>query len=223
MNDTAVLILAAGEGGRWHDNQPKQLIDIWGEPLMARMVRQVNARGYRATVVTHDPTIAQAVEGEAAWFNPPARRWTVETLLSTQALWKERTVVLLGDVVYLKATMDAILTDDRPLSVFANTAEIFALSFATPSSIDVLAALQQVMRHAERSATTIGVGKLWNVFRYLSGFPLTSHRINFESLTSYLVAVKDWTFDMDSRSQYEIWVKRCVHEGLLDDLKPETV
>lgn len=136
---TSAVILCAGTGDRWNNylGIPKQLIEIGGETLLDRAIRLLKRDGVSDIhVVTHNQLLKQ--EGIKT-FAPEKYEWTVESLLSTRTLWKEKTLVLLGDVFYTNKAMHRIVTSPNSIGVFGRsgaskctfktTGEIFALSF----------------------------------------------------------------------------------------------
>jgi hypothetical protein len=128
------LTLAAGTQRRWKaaPDFRKQLVMVGDEHLLQRQHRQVQERGHELVLVTHDTYIQGAAvkAGYRTLWQPKQRRWTVETLLASSERWPKRgrLVVLLGDVWYTDALMDALQRCPRPLAFYGNTAEVWAIS-----------------------------------------------------------------------------------------------
>lgn len=201
-----VLILCAGDGERWgnHLGRPKQLLEIGGETLLGRIHRQLAShRIDDAIVVGRDPLLRQ---GNWIVFEPESFRWTVETLLSTQELWRGSVVVLLGDVFYSDAAMRKILNSKKDLSVFgrkgANTftntkwGELFAIRFGSHSYSNVVHHIMKSMDHAESG----GRGKIWEFYYSAVGFDLNQSKTVTESRV--FVSINDYTDDIDSPDDY---------------------
>jgi len=160
MNRVA-LILAAGEHERWTGEGPKHLVDVAGELLLCRTQRQLKDLGWSFCVVTHLPEL-EAVSDRV--FVPGLRRWTCETLMSTAELWRDRTVVLLGDVVWPDEVLEQVLTDRQSPRVFGNFCEIYAVSFSDANAYRVASALQRAISENCGAHT----GKLWAFYRALA-------------------------------------------------------
>lgn len=218
------LILAAGEQTRWEmDRYPfhKQLLDVGGETIIGRIARQCLERNVEPVIVTYSPMIKKSVTPLLTWLVPERRRWTVETLLSTHVLWLERTIVLLGDVIYSRAVMDRIFTPhDQELKVFGNEYEIYALTINDWGNHHehITDALTRAIRHAESGAS--GGGKLRKFYQIYCGLDPDSDEM--ESKVLDLVCHKqDYTQDVDTRRDYITLQNKVVKAGLLDDLHKE--
>ena len=160
MEAITTLIVAAGESERWHGECPKQLVDVAGEPLLTRTLRQLAALGQSPVVVTHKPEIEAVAE---RCFKPQRRRWLAETVLSTRRLWRGMTVVLLGDVVWTDEVLRRVMTAGRSPRVYGNYNEIYAVAFARQDWERVIGALERAVEDAEAG----GRGKLWQFYRAL--------------------------------------------------------
>lgn len=115
MSDVC-LILAAGESTRWDGkNVGKHFVRIDGEKLILRTMRQF--KKFEPLMITRNQANAEAY------------KTTCHTLLSTSRLWKDRTIILLGDVMFTKDAVRKIIKCDEGFCVFGDTVDIFALSF----------------------------------------------------------------------------------------------
>ncbi len=208
---TTVLILAAGEQARWEKAYGiKQFRPIEKEPLIIRTQRQVKDRGQMAFVITHNPEIARASKRILA---PRARRWIAETLKSTAHIWTERVIVLLGDVVYSKACMDAIVVYDGPIRFWGNLYEIFALSFDDRVMTEMFTAIDKAIYHAEYDG---GPGKLRKVYQAFVGLDFEDNEIHRDEFEEVLAP--DYTRDFDSIKDWKNFVKEVLNPRRLDDL-----
>lgn len=219
-----VLILAAGEQKRWEMSEPlyyKQLLDVGGETIIARIERQVIQRGFFPRRITIHREL------EDPWsYRPEYHRWTVETLLSTYYLWQSCTVVLLGDVIYSRATMDRIFKPhNQKLKVFGNEYEIYALSmvddalekkymdFGDVYFVNMTTALKASISHAE-SGVAKGGGKLRKFYQAYCGLNMTGNAIEWNVLHK----VDDYTHDVDNPEDYAALLKK-IKDGTIDDLE----
>ena len=205
LEDTKIIILCAGESIRWKNylNIPKQLAVVNGESLIQRMVRLLNQRGYYdIDIVSHNEQLKM---DSCGFFKPSKKRWIVETLFASQPLWKEKTIVLLGDVFFTQHAINTIINIKHGIHIYARSGaskytqshwgEIFALSFTKHD-------WHKVTTHAEltcHDAEAGGRGKLWEFYRSLAGFPLDQHMVE----NSIFIPINDLTDDIDSPYEYE--------------------
>ena len=214
-----VLILAAGDQRRWSEDAPKQLVNVGGELLIRRTVRQVKARGGDPVVVTHHPLIMAAAIDVARIYLPQYRRWLLETLYQTRPLWDGQMVALLGDVCFSGAAMDMILKETRPgIRLYGTAEEIFALRFTPADDVSLY------VPYADAGAQTaeVDVGRMWNLYRSLSGLPLRKRVVPLRDGDPVFAYVDDWTRDFDLPNQYEVFKVMVLDAELLDDLPEAT-
>jgi hypothetical protein len=195
-----VLILAAGECKRWEGKRPKQLLLIEGESIINRIERLA---GNEAITVTHNPLIQQYVKRS---FIPYHHRCTAETVFNTRSLWLERTIILLGDVIFTPAAMEDILTCDKPIAFFGRDPELFALSFDETMQSRLIGCLRKATDRAIHDVKKCGLGKLWQVYRCWCGFPLNEHRLE----NDVFVKIDDSTTDIDTQGEYLEYLRRYV-------------
>jgi len=193
-----IFILAAGESTRWKLDYPKHIAKIQNVPLIERTQKQL--KGYDVTVVTTHLDVQKLSDKTLV---PKARRWTVETLLSTASYWDDRkTIILLGDVVYSPAAIKTILKDDHAIRIFGNGKEIFAISMKKQvykKAVDtlwecVLRALGERSSHKTKSEQ---VGKLWDFYRLYAG-----HKQRKYLDDNFFTCINDYTEDIDSVNDY---------------------
>jgi len=192
-NKIAIIILASGTQERWKGEGLKQLSLINNVPLIERTLDQLDNK---AVVITVHRELMKY-----PYYIPSGCRWTVETFLSTQSLWGDRTIVLLGDVLYSEADLKTILDYDGDHSVFGSflQGELFAFSFSHTVNSKILFHLKRVIFHAQFG----GRGKLWELYRSLVGLPLHWHRKR-----DHFVEISGST-DFDTYDEY----KQYIHDG----------
>lgn len=206
---TTAFILAAGDSARF-DGKPKQLIEIKDETLLQRMIRQTKTRDVTPIVVTHNPEIALCVN---SCINPTERRWTIETMLSTSGYWNnDRTIILLGDVIYSKSVMDRIVNCQNDIRVFGHEFEIFAISFSKTVRDKVAKALVKAIAHAQNG----GPGKLRKFYQAYCGLDMDSNLME-RNILDRICYISDYTNDFDSQLEYDNFLKERLHE--VDDLE----
>jgi len=165
-----VLLMCQGQQRRLpHLAIPKHLLEVNGEPILRRTLRLLNeialpprplaaGEGYPQVHVFGRPELANVAPVRPDWpirfgqlANPgfcivDGIRAALEDLrrLGWWANEKRRSVVLLGDVVWSRASLSALLLDPRPV-VFAGTpvlsqsqGEVFAAVFEDTHSLEKL-------------------------------------------------------------------------------------
>jgi hypothetical protein len=202
--NTIALILAAGEAERM-SGEIKQLLPIRHSTIIGRVLAQAKMYKTRSIVVTHKDEIA----GCHHRVHIPKNHDTVcESLLSTSHLWDDRTIVLLGDVVYSDYTMGLIMNSVDLIRVFGNTWEIFAIVFDKKNHAKVKTALRKGSKHRR--------GKLRYFYHAYCGFEMgrkEQETVPLENDVFYYV--RDWTRDIDSPYEYERLLEEIVNTGKL--------
>lgn len=207
---TIALILAAGEAKRFNLGC-KQLLNLNEETVIERIIRQVHSRGYVPMTVTHKEELKQISQNH---FHPKNHSVTCETLLSTIPMWSERTVVLLGDVIYSASVMDSIFNEKSPIRVWGNTFEIFAISFTKETWPRVIDCLQIAKKHR--------LGKLRYFYRAYIKQPLDCKEIEGKPLDGKVfcyIGWEDYTGDIDTPLEYSNFINQVIKTNRLDDLK----
>jgi len=197
---TTCLILAAGEAER-HNGGNKPLLEVNGETLLNRTWRL--CEGHKRWVVTHRSDLVPLQDSECPeWtgFSPSARRWVVETLLSSFDIWSnlDETVVLLGDVFYTESAMEKIF-ETKTTAAFGKGCEVHALRIQTEDYGKVVNGLRRSISDAEARPRTRGAGKLW-LFVECNRIPL----IDFG----------DETTDFDSPQEHKRFIAKYVNRNL---------
>lgn len=210
LKNTTIIILCAGEATRWNNylGIPKQLITIGGESLLERTVRLLHSKEL------YDINIISLNEGlkidTCSIFKPLKCRWIVETLLSTQSLWNENTIILLGDVFFTEKAINTIVSSKNNMHIYGrceanrytstNWGEIFALSFKRSDCHQLIKNIKNVIYQAKLG----GDGKLWTLYRSLAGFPLEKHQVE----NRIFISIDDFTDDFDLPSEYDSNIKK---------------
>ena len=202
--DTTVLILAAGKARRMNGVK-KQLLRIGDDTVTGRVIRQAKMRGCEPFVVSNDEEILAVAN---SWMKPFISDVTCETFISTEHLWKTRTIVLLGDVVYSKKCMDDIFACTDPMRVFGDTWEVYAVTFAFKQRHKVMRALN--------IGATQPLGKLRFFYRAYCGLPLdTKEQEGVAPDDKVFWYVSDWTRDIDMLDEYHNTIRELVTTGKL--------
>lgn len=215
------LILAAGDGTRWdlHTGVPKHLVDVEGETLLYRTVRQFAELGDVEIVAPADhryvhprartsPARLDPANGDADRFASSLHRWDSAATM----------VLVFGDVWYSAAAVSATANLARgdlwswvarfgpsPLTGKAN-GEGFA--FVVPPYFHEVfrAALWALI--ALPDARKLG----WDLYRLLDGLPPGEHRQG-----PHLTEVDDWTDDFDFPHDFDTWVANRRRAGAVGE------
>lgn len=223
MTERTVLILAAGKSKRWKDaiwpaSFPKQLLDIGGETLIGRVVRQVKERGFNPLVVTHDPVIMQSVP-RTTMVNPADRRWIMATVWSTRKLWTGIVTVLYSDVLYSAAVMDAMLAEENAPKFYGRWGDGFGFVFRA-DDMTWQEGIRAVLADAEKAdPDNYEAGRNWELYRWCQGWNMHEHVGPTESNHLYeYVPDDDYTRDIDTPPAWEAARQNVIMAGRLDDL-----
>ena len=210
----SIIITAAGKQERWKKDMGflKQLADVGGEPVMGRTIRQIKQRNFpRPWVATH----VLALERAAARFGavplyPSHRNVLCETVLNTQRVWGDTTIIMLGDVCYSRRAMDTILFDDseRPFVYYADSWETFAIRFDRSEQANVIKHLQSVIDDE------VYPGSLRQFFARYCG-----HKTGSIPMLPSMTYIPDYTKDFDTREDYVSFRREIENTNRLDDLK----
>lgn len=204
MSNTIAFILAAGDATRIN-RAKKQLLPMRHTTILKRMLAQMKMHKQRVIVVTHDDEIASNHDRA---HNPKNRDTVCDSLLSTAHLWDDRTIVLLGDVVYTHEIMDTIVNNRDPIRVFGTTWEIFAIVFDKKLHSGIKNALRRGSKHRR--------GKLRYFYRSYCGFDFDCREKEAKPLEDRVFYyVRDWTRDIDSQYEYDRLMIEVVDAGLL--------
>ncbi len=227
MEEFTVLILCAGESARW--GAPKQLLDIDGESILERQIRQAKFRSSRhykhhecdIRVVTHEPQIAQVAKDlDVDTFYPERRGCTCETLLSCRDLWGDTTMILLGDVIFSWYAMTLIFEYEAEMAIFGNESEIYAMLFGRSVHDRVEQILKEQIAHECDAAT----GKLRQLYERYCDPPRNdpNHPPEYDAEKDVLVWLRDWTTDMDYLIEYENFKTEVIEPRRLNDTLERT-
>lgn len=196
------VIMAAGSAERWGNylGVPKQLVDIDGEPLLHRTIRQVYEWSGEAPIVTvpelgfYGPLEAPQVVGSAA----------VEINKFLNAFYTPETLYLWGDVYFTDEAMRAIFTTTETPCFFGrytgsackSWSELFAARLDADAILKAKA-LKRIRGLIPRCAS-------WELYRLVAGYPLHEHTVG-----RMFVDIDDRTEDFDFPHDYDRWMEQA--------------
>jgi len=99
-------IACCGLATRW-DGKIKQLLDLNGEPLISRMVRQLRERGYTPYILTHLPEVNE-LHRDCTTLYTDRPKTLCNTMLRASQFWDDNNLQLHGDVYWTDDSMDLI-------------------------------------------------------------------------------------------------------------------
>lgn len=214
---THCLILCGGANSRWNGHlgmARKHLINVEGECLLQRSVRQVQALSVRPTVVVNAGDVAlyrKHLEGPVDFreIDPqPSNATEAWKFLSSRAGWNTAgaTIVLLGDVWFSDLAIAAICSTTADWIAFGRAGasvltghphgEIFAQRFERHEQhLEQLLKLDQLYR-AGRCRRTAG----WAHYHLMIGADPA-----MQCAGKAFCQVDDFTDDFDTPADYERW------------------
>lgn len=206
---TSVLIMAAGDGSRFgRYPTAKQLLPIpGGDTVIGRIITQVKGYGYDPVIVTHNPDIASVTTNA---FVPENRETLCNSIISSQSLWSERTIIILGDVIFTEHGMKQVFLVNRPVNVVGNEAEMYALTFHHTEEEFVLESLQAASKFTHGASK----GKLRYFYKHYIGGPTTGEDREEDCKNGVLTWLRDGTNDIDSTDEYKMQIKFWHRKGL---------
>ncbi len=170
-----VLILCSGKILGWDtvDGGIACQLRPWqnrnAESVLQRQIRQVQDRtSVDPIIVTHREDIKLHTP-DLMHYQPEKRRTIARTWLSTVELWREQTLVLLGDCVFGSQTMEKMLNHRGPMWMTGNDAEIFAFTFCQDEHQRVIDMLYEVNAETQKGAP-------WAIYKCWVGYPKPYHQ-----------------------------------------------
>jgi hypothetical protein len=202
-----VLVLANGQQTRFGPkDEPKQLVPIDGEPLLAGTIRRLAPQVDEVRVVTWNPVIQSAFFDR--YIDIGKTSGLQETMAKSREWWTDRTTYIFGDCYYTDDALAIIAGCDKPYTQICRThhseitgkpyGETFAMSWDASQSEKVFDALQQNP-----------TGTSWQFYRKMAGIEEVPEDVNYLELSpDCLIRIDDWTDDFDCREDYDKWLER---------------
>lgn len=213
-----VIIAAAGGWEKW-DGQSPHLVEIEGEILLHRTIRQV--KQYTSYIWLAGPYEHPDVL-QVTPVATPGIGW-IDCYLSTQYLWSdtERTVHLLGDVWFSDETMKTIMTDEcREWMAYGRFGaskvttkqfgEGWAISFYPEHHLEHATAIQRVVDEYKSGKIKRTMG--WEHYAAMEGAEDLNECIKRGRWTD--TGQQDWTEDFDWPINLERWLEARREAGV---------
>lgn len=221
-----ILVMAQGEGSRWHKNlsrrialqgnipEYKQLIQVGTETLLGRTLRMVKAFG-----INSDDIVVVAPETFKG-YTSDVRLHTLESpgkLLNGIAecegfLLDERATIVLGDVLFSHDSLGELLDSSGAFTFLGRRGpnpstgksidELFGFAMVSDVYEQIVFACRLLTRSGGNSP-----GKLWNLYSVL----MAREPDSVEFIQTY-----DWTDDVDSVEEYQRFWPQLLRMALLE-------
>jgi len=170
MGSKICIIMADGKAKRMSGlNKRKQLIEVDGEPIICRTIRQLRALGVEPVVATHFPEfdfldvqkiIPENNDHEIKKFN--ANKKYYQDYDETLFIW--------GDTYFDDCDIKAIVkTPVSKFKFFGNEFEIFAFKIKKPYYDLIDKGAEYIITHPELDYGNTGT---WGLLRHIGGYPL---------------------------------------------------
>lgn len=197
MYSRLLIITAGGKSTRWTGPVPKQLITVWGEPLIRRLLRQFSPWATDTIVLSDNVPVCKVCE-DLCWFpdDPADADCVAEAVCNTNPVWSDRVIVVHGDVVLSNFQANRIMKYPYDIGFFGSQMDLFALTFTKAEKVNVLLDLAAAANQFRRG---VGQGKFWNAYQVHNGIPVGEHRI---ADNNTFQNVWDWSRDFDMVEEY---------------------
>jgi hypothetical protein len=221
---TQLIIPCAGPASRWnyHKDVPKQLVEVFGEPVMHRTVRLFRERvpDIAVCVVMRRDIELTVPDGVESVYVTQETADASYKITSSESAWYANTlIVVFGDVFFSEAAVDTIVAKElgNAIEWFGRNGpgisgcpygEIFGLKFLSAQRHKLLDAAASVRR--KRRAGRIPRAAGWEVYRELQGMPLVNKRgrlLPCRRIKGNFTVINDLTEDFDTPADYERWLK----------------
>jgi hypothetical protein len=204
-----VIVLAAGSGERWNNYRgtPKHFLNVEGEVLIERTIRQFSRYTDDILVVGsgQEYSFSNTSLFIPAVTDTDVRFGDMLKFYSSMHLWSDvRTVLVFGDVYFTDDAVSRIMSSDldftfllrsNPRGQAGGRREVFALSFKGSMNQVISDA---ILKHIKgRSALQAGGWFLYN----------SLVRPNYVYNNNH-IDIDDWTTDFDYPDDIELWESR---------------
>ena len=218
-----VFILCAGESTRF-GGRAKQLIKIAGEEILRRIIRflKQDDRISEIFIITHRDDIRNNIkelnDNTIYFINPSKRRYTLESMLSTQDEWVDRNFILLGDVIFSKNALEKILNSKKDFCFFGRVKSYKSTNKIEQEIFGLKIPFSEKQRRIKDSLKAIensmgkSKGKLNSLYSYLEKQEKSKKYFR----DKYWVEINDTTEDIDSKDDLEQFKKNVRDKNFLN-------
>ena len=212
-----VIIAAGGESERWNNyrNTPKHLVEIEGQVLLNRTIKQFKKYTNDIILIAKDDryifkdiVVEKPLYGE--WYD-------FGKLYSSNHLWSNnRTIIVFGDVYFTDEAVKKIVSNKDSYKFFIRrtgskltgkkNAEIFGIAFSSDMNSTIKTNIEHLINKAQ-----IGPGT-WQLYFYMHGI---NHirQIGRQTKNSGHIEINDWTDDFDYPQDLIKWERMRLKFG----------
>lgn len=213
---TSIIILAHGNQERWLISgaprmaESKHMLPVRGEPLLKRTIDLFKP---------HGDIHLFAWAWYKKWINHPCLNihpvsHLLNGIMQTQSHWSDRTIFLLGDVLFSRKAVSEIV--NLHSLKFVGRVAPNTVSGKVASELFGFVMLQEDWKNvvekcefAVSQSDTRYSPKLWSLYRAICGNHPDQHIIDL----SYLWIINDYTDDVDSQEAFkQFWPKMVIAE-----------
>lgn len=207
MNTSVVILAATPRPASWDGDTPRHLLNIGGELLILRTIRQLKQLGYdNVTVMTDKPEVQEIVP---KYMVPENSRWIVSTILSSRELWDDRTVILPGDTVWDIYVLGLTLACNRFPMFYGDAKEIHAVVFLREHFEQIEQALKETERIFYRDGGWCWLAHFYRVFtgRNIHDGEMKGEWTNWWTIRTMHTPSRSCTTDFDTMEDYQEWFR----------------
>ena len=209
------IIMCGGQYDKW--DKPKQLVEVGGEPLVARTIRLLRECGVEDIAISTTHSGFSDFGVPVLLHNNPYRlglNQDYNDWLSAFYPITEPTCFIFGDVVFSKYAIQTIVeTETDDIEFFASAeplADIYPKKWAEPFAYKVVN-IQKFFACIEKAKQYEKEGRFyrkpvsWELWQVIKGTPLGV--VKYDNYT----AINDWSCDIDSPEDIKLfkeeWLK----------------
>lgn len=197
----AVIMSASRDKECWNNylGIPRQLVEINGEVLIKRTIRQLKERGFDVSITLPEKNFLGDLGIKEIVSKPDGD--PIEKILNLKN--ETPCLAIYGDVYYTDKAMDTITNSNEPMMFFgrelAGTIKRCGEPFAIRVNEYLMTKAQELK---DKGLYSIQGGKRrcgeWELYRYINNIPLGRHKIK-----NYWTEINDLTDDVDTPDNYK--------------------
>ena len=181
--------MASGSFYGWTSETPRQMVEISGEKLLYRTIRQLKERGVKDITVI--------VPSKNAFGKLPVKQVVgnnghgLHNILNTKPIVKDKGLIIFGDTCFKDNAMDIIVKSSDDMMFFGSTiGEMFAIRTSK--------LLYKKAKELHLQLDNPKVSEQWKLYRYVNGQPIDIHKMG-----EHFTYIDDGTDDIDYPRDYE--------------------
>jgi hypothetical protein len=186
-----VYIMAGGIEDKWGHGSSRYTINVYGQALLLRTVKQFKEVD-SICVVSNNPDVISLLKDNGVKVLKNVKNSVVSSIYANIRGGYDRYSILLGDVLYSNSAVQRVLYCNADYRFFGNKFDIFALSFNSEFFDEVVSSLHITANNTK--------GNMWNLYRETQG---VNPNVNEHGTSGNFEYIIDNTRDFDYYTQYE--------------------